>query len=152
MDSTTKESESLTQAVTERAHAGQSAVARSIEGMSHIAVTFEAIEKAVASLGERVAAIKDIVHVIEDISDQTKLVALNAAILAAQAGEQGGGFSVVADEIKRLSDRTDSATGEIAALISSADQEGEHTSSVMAIGLKGVREGQKHAGDAGPAL
>jgi methyl-accepting chemotaxis protein len=152
IDSTTKESESLTQAVTERAHAGQSAVTRSIEGMSHISVTFEAIEKAVASLGERVAAIKDIVHVIEDISDQTKLVALNAAILAAQAGEQGGGFSVVADEIKRLSDRTDSATGEIAALISSADQEGEHTSSVMAVGLKSVWEGHKLAADAGQAI
>jgi methyl-accepting chemotaxis protein len=152
IDSTTKESEILTQAVTERAHAGRSAVARSIEGMSHIAVTFEAIDKAVASLGERVAAIKDIVHVIEEISDQTKLVALNAAILAAQAGEQGGGFSVVADEIKRLSDRTDSATGEIVTLISSADQEGEHTSSVMAVGLKSVREGHKLAADAGQAI
>ena len=152
IDETTKASESLARAVTAKAQSGRSAVAESIEGMTQIGITFGAIDRAVASLGERVGAILEIVRVIEDISDQTKLLSLNASILAAQAGEQGRGFSVVADEIKRLSDRTNGATGQIAELIEAASQERERTSETMAVGLASVREGHRLAGDAGRAI
>lgn len=152
IDETTKASESLARAVAEKAHSGRSAVVESIEGMTKIGVTFEAIDGAVSSLGERVGAIREIVRVIEDISDQTKLLSLNASILAAQAGPQGRAFSVVADEIKRLSDRTNGATRQIAALIDTASQERERTSAAMAQGLSSVREGHRLADDAGRAI
>ncbi len=152
IDETTKASESLARAVTEKAQSGRSAVVESIEGMTKIGITFEAIDRAVASLGERVGGIREVVRVIEEISDQTKLLSLNASILAAQAGAQGRGFSVVADEIKRLSDRTNGATDQIAALIDTTGQERERTSAAMAVGLASVKEGHKLADDAGRAI
>jgi methyl-accepting chemotaxis protein len=152
MDATTRESVRVTQSVAQRAHAGQDAVSRSIQGMSNIAVTFGAIDSAFTSLGHRVEAIEDIVQVIEGISKQTTMLALNAAIVAAQAGEHGRGFSVMADEIKRLADRTDSATGEIAGLIGSVKQERERTLSAMAAGLQTVQDGHTLAGEAGQAI
>ena len=152
IDKTSRESASLAQEVALRAHAGQDAVQKSIEGMDHIRITFDGITEAVAALGERVEDIKNILTVIQDISRQTNLLALNASILAAQAGEHGRGFSVVAGEIKALSDRTNQATNEIANLIESVHQERQRTTQVMSTGLVIVREGRVLSGAAGKAI
>jgi len=152
IDANTKASTSLSQAVKERAQVGQAAVAKSIAGMSSIGVTFAAVDQAVKTLGDRVGAIQAIVQVIEEVSNQTKLLALNASILAVQAGEHGRGFSVVAEEIKGLSDRTRRATSEIAELITAASTEREHTAAVMRTGRQSVQEGSKLAQDAGQSI
>jgi methyl-accepting chemotaxis protein len=90
--------------------------------------------------------------VIDDITDQTTLLALNAAILAAQAGEHGKGFSVVADEIKNLAERTSFSTQEIALLIQSVQQEVSDAVAAMDEGLKSVSMGFRVTGEAADAL
>ena len=93
------------------------AVRETIDGMEQIRQSVVEANAVVARLGERSIAIGKILNVIEDVAEQTNLLALNAAILAAQAGEYGKGFSVVAAEIRDLSERTASSTRDIANLI-----------------------------------
>ena len=95
----------------------------------------------VKKLGGRSDEIGKILNVIEDITDQTTLLALNAAILAAQAGEHGKGFSVVAEEIKDLAERTAFSTQEIGSLIQSVQQEVKGTVQAMGEGWKSVDDG-----------
>ena len=131
----------LTRAVASAAESGMRAVRETIEGM-------EEIRRAVADSNAVISRL----NVIEDIAEQTNLLALNAAILAAQAGEHGKGFSVVATEIRQLSERTASSTREIAGLIRSVQEEVANALATTASGTKLVEQGVSLSHDAGKAL
>jgi phosphate/phosphite/phosphonate ABC transporter binding protein len=131
---------------------GMTSIEKTIHGMQDIKVSVEKTAGYVRKLGGRSEEIGKILTVIDDITDQTTLLALNAAILAAQAGEQGKGFSVVADEIKRLSERTSLSTQEIALLIQSVQQEVDDAVTAMDEGLRSVNIGFKVTGEAADAL
>jgi phosphate/phosphite/phosphonate ABC transporter binding protein len=131
---------------------GMESVAKTVEGIQNIKLSFENTSNFIKKLGGRSNEIGKILNVIDEITDQTTLLALNAAILAAQAGEHGKGFSVVADEIKDLADRTSFSTREIADLIQSVQQEVQDAIVAMEEGIRSVEEGLTVARDAGNAL
>lgn len=109
--------------------------------MNAIADKVKESANTVAGLGERSDHIGEIVSTIEDIADQTNLLALNAAIEAARAGEQGRGFAVVADEVRALAERTTRATHEIAEMIKAIQQETKEAVSIMDEGVTEVERG-----------
>lgn len=131
---------------------GIASVEKTIEGIQNIKASFEKTAMFIKKLGGRSDEIGKILTVIDEITDQTTLLALNAAILAAQAGEHGKGFSVVADEIKDLAERTSFSTREIYELIRSVQQELKDAILAMEGGLTSVEEGLKVARDAGDSL
>jgi methyl-accepting chemotaxis protein len=142
----------LTLAVADAAESGMKSVRETIDGMELIRQSVVEWNAVVSRLGERSAAIGKILNVIEDIAEQTNLLALNAAILAAQAGEHGKGFSVVAAEIRELSERTASSTRDIANLIGSVQQEVGNALKAMAGASRVVQEGVSLSHEAGRAL
>jgi twitching motility protein PilJ len=99
------------------AHKGGDAVRRTIEGMNAIRETIQETSKRIKRLGESSQEIGNIVELINDIADQTNILALNAAIQASMAGEAGRGFAVVADEVQRLAERSANATKQIEFLV-----------------------------------
>lgn len=110
---------------------GKNAVDATVKDMNQIAETFKVIASTIQKLGARSDEIGKIVGVINDVAEQTNLLALNAAIEAARAGEQGRGFAVVADEVKKLAERTSDATGQIGSMIRGIQSEiGESISSM----------------------
>jgi methyl-accepting chemotaxis protein len=138
--------------VADAAESGMKAVRETIEAMEQIRRSVVESNAVVSRLGERSEAIGRILNVIEDIAEQTNLLALNAAILAAQAGEHGKGFSVVASEIRDLSERTQSSTRDIAALITSVQDEVRNALKTMNAGSSLVEHGVTLSHDAGKAL
>jgi len=138
--------------VLELAESGRSRMRRSSEGMESIRSATEDARDVIQGLSGRVADIGKVVDVIDDVADETNLLALNAAIIAAQAGEQGRAFSVVADEIKDLADRVLSSTKEIASLIGSVQDESARAAQAIELGSTRVREGVELSASVGTAL
>lgn len=153
VEQSAKESAMLSEKVkTDASTFGIASVEKTIEGMQNIRSSVEKTANYMRKLGGRSDEIGKILNVIDEVTDQTTLLALNAAILAAQAGEHGKGFSVVADEIKDLAERTSFSTHEIAALIQAVQQEVRDAILAMDEGLRSVEEGFRVTKDAGDAL
>ncbi len=123
-----------------------------VEGMNKVKNAMDQVSLRVMDLGERSGEIGKIVATIDDIAAQTNLLALNAAIEAARAGEQGRGFAVVADEVRKLAERSSVATKEIAAIVSGIQARVKEAVTAMQQGGKEVESGCKLAVDAGGAL
>ena len=120
--------------------------------MEQIAASVTQSAKVVGALGERSKAISGIVQTIREIADQTNLLALNAAIEAARAGEQGRGFAVVADEVRKLAERTSQATGEISQMIAAIQGETQSAIASIEAGSGQARKGAALARQAAQAL
>lgn len=132
----------------EAARKGAGAVSRTVDGMEQIRrAVFDADNK-LKELGQQSAQIGQILQVIGEIADQTNLLALNAAIEAARAGEQGRGFAVVADEVRKLAERSGRATKEIAVLVGNIQTRTEKAISSIEIGTREVANGTALAQEA----
>ena len=137
---------------TQTARNGSEVVSHAVQSIQRIAEKVQESAKTVESLGARSEQIGNIVGTIEDIADQTNLLALNAAIEAARAGEQGRGFAVVADEVRALAERTTKATREIGEMIKSIQKETKSAVAAMEDGVKEVERGTDDAARSGRAL
>lgn len=134
------------------AQSGAVIVRETVDGMNRIADKVRSSADVVEQLGARSEQIGEIVGTIEDIADQTNLLALNAAIEAARAGEQGRGFAVVADEVRALAERTTKATREIGEMIKNIQNETKRAVKSMEEGVSEVGEGMSGAARSGQAL
>ena len=131
---------------------GASVIQATVEGMARISERVQSTATVIESLGARSDQIGAIVGTIEDIADQTNLLALNAAIEAARAGEQGRGFAVVADEVRALAERTTRATREIAEMIKVIQKETKSAVAAIEEGVDAVAVGTADAARSGEAL
>ena len=134
------------------AEEGGKAVLNSIAGMNEIRDQIQDTSKRIKRLGESSQEIGEIVELIADITDQTNILALNAAIQAASAGEAGRGFSVVAEEVQRLAERSGDATKRISALVRTIQGDTQEAIAAMERSTEGVVQGTKVSDIAGQAL
>jgi methyl-accepting chemotaxis protein len=134
------------------ARKGGDTVRGTVETIRTIATDTRAAAERIHVLGTSSHQIGKIIGVIDDIADQTNLLALNAAIEAARAGEQGRGFAVVADEVRKLAERTSSATGEITGMVTNIQEETRKAVDAMNNSSKQVDAGVERAMGAGTAL
>jgi twitching motility protein PilJ len=134
------------------AEKGSSAVQNAIRGMNDIREQIQETSKRIKRLGESSQEIGEIVQLISDITEQTNVLALNAAIQAASAGEAGRGFTVVAEEVQRLAERSGEATRHIGAIVKSIQRDTQDAVEAMERSTRGVVEGTKTADEAGDAL
>jgi len=134
------------------AHEGGETVRRTIDGMDRIRDQIQETSKRIKRLGESSQEIGNIVELIEDIADQTNILALNAAMQAAMAGESGRGFAVVADEVQRLAERATNATKQIEALVKTIQADTNEAVISMEASTTEVVSGAERAEEAGEAL
>jgi twitching motility protein PilJ len=131
---------------------GRQAVEKAIAGMDGIRDHIQETAKRIKRLGESSQEIGEIVELITDITEQTNVLALNAAIQAASAGEAGRGFTVVAEEVQRLAERSTQATRQIAGLIRTIQIDTQDAVAAMERSTQGVVAGTRLSDDAGNAL
>ena len=147
-----QESASVAKQSLEAADVGLKAVQNAIGGMNSIRDQIQETSKRIKRLGESSQEIGEITELISDITEQTNVLALNAAIQAASAGEAGRGFSVVAEEVQRLAERSADATRQIAALVKAIQTDTQDAVGAMERSTRGVVEGAKLSDNAGTAL
>ena len=152
VSSSALESARVANASLEAAQKGSAAVSNSIAGMNEIRTQIQETSKRIKRLGESSQEIGEIVELISDITEQTNVLALNAAIQAASAGEAGRGFSVVAEEVQRLAERSGEATKQIAAIVKTIQTDTHDAVAAMEYSTQGVVEGAKLSDAAGQAL
>ncbi len=147
-----QESADVARASLSAAESGLKAVQDAIGGMNAIRDQIQETSKRIKRLGESSQEIGEITELISDITEQTNVLALNAAIQAASAGEAGRGFSVVAEEVQRLAERSADATRQIAALVKTIQTDTQDAVAAMERSTQGVVEGAKLSDNAGTAL
>jgi methyl-accepting chemotaxis protein len=159
MDATIKQVEKnametsiITEGVKKDAEMGKFAVEEAIAGMQAIRNSSRITAEVVETLSLRVNDIGAILSVIDEVAEQTSLLALNAAIIAAQAGEHGKGFAVVADEIRELAERTSSSTREIATVINGVQEETRRAVNAISQAETSITEGERRSQHSGVAL
>jgi methyl-accepting chemotaxis protein len=142
----------LSRRVAEDAEAGGGAVAKTVDGINISRDVTNSTAETLDDLQRSVGQISQIVNVIEEITNRTNLLALNAAIIAAQAGEHGRGFTVVADEIRQLAERTRGSTKEISAIVKAVQSGSKQAAAKMQEGVKRVEDNVRLADDASASL
>lgn len=147
-----REAAVLTDRVSQEAEDGSSAVSATIDGIETIRSLTRDARDVLEKLADRIGEIGEILTVIGGINEETNLLSLNAAIIAAQAGEQGKAFAVVANHVKTLAQRTTGATQEIARLITAVQDESRNAVQAMGSGIQAVESGVERSKRAGSAL
>ena len=131
---------------------GSTVIGNAVTEMQHIAEAIDRVAAAISTLGDQSNQISSIIQVIKEVADQTNLLALNAAIEAARAGEAGRGFAVVADEVRKLAERTTKATGEISSMIGSIQTSSQSAVAAMHETVEQVKTGRELAVQAGRSI
>ncbi|KAK1548279.1 hypothetical protein Q3G72_025077 [Acer saccharum] len=152
VERTSKETAELSEQVSADAEIGVLALQKTLQGIDNIKQASQSAAGVIVHLGRRIEEIGAILRVIDEVAAQTKLLSLNAAIIASQAGEHGRGFSIVADQIKQLAQRTGSSTREISSLIQSVQEESRNAISAMEVGVTSVDTGVVLGHEAAGAL
>ncbi|WP_018609804.1 methyl-accepting chemotaxis protein [Uliginosibacterium gangwonense] len=146
------EAQTLSQNSVDLAKKGGAVIQGTLNDIQDIATSVDSASQGIHKLGSEVEGISTVVSVIREVADQTNLLALNAAIEAARAGEQGRGFAVVADEVRKLAERTATSTREISAMVERV-RSGTHTAMEgMQLAVQRVNDGVARAHDAGDAI
>ncbi|MDR0701860.1 MAG: methyl-accepting chemotaxis protein [Azoarcus sp.] len=146
------EARTIAQEAGEIANQGGTIIEQTVNEMVMIAKAVGQASGAIESLGRESEQISSVVQVIKEVADQTNLLALNAAIEAARAGEQGRGFAVVADEVRKLAERTTQSTGDISSMVGKIQTSSKEAVSEMGQMVKQVESGQTLAHEAGERI